>query len=338
MKMTNFAALLGNLFTIGAIPKTGGSSSQSNADCQNKILKDWYKKIDQMAKRRFPWDEILAEEAVTYILLERLPEECEKLLNQSPTLILLNFSHWLEDFARKRFGISTPAYRCIGKRPLYGQAMQLILKGHLRKAQFNVAMVVETLANDHPDVNREEIVKTVLAIKAYYLLVVYYYTRHETVEMLKGEVSTSLAMVEDVVSEILQKCRIAIPIHTVSLDGLEEEDRLILPSPELPLEERLEEQWRRQLEVAVLAYIFGSSEESSDNPEFQKMLDCLQAAKLTELEKLVLRMRYYHDMTAKDITISEIGRQHGWTVRKVFTIIDSALKKLRKILQNCWSE
>ena len=95
MKMTNFAALLGNLFTIGAIPKTGGSSSQSNADCQNKILKDWYKKIDQMAKRRFPWDEILAEEAVTYILLERLPEECEKLLNQSPTLILLNFSHWL---------------------------------------------------------------------------------------------------------------------------------------------------------------------------------------------------------------------------------------------------
>ena len=60
----------------------------------------------------------------------------------------------------------------------------------------------------------------------------------------------------------------------------------------------------------------------------------LQAAKLTELEKQVLTMRYYHDMTAKEIADSEIGRQHGWTVRKVFTLIDSALKKLRKVLQN----
>lgn len=341
MKMTNFAALLGNLFTIGAIPKTGGSTNQSHADCQNKIWEDWYAngKIDQMAKKRFPWDKVLAEEAVTYIITERLPKECEKLLNQSPTLIRLIFSHWLEDFARKKFGISTPAYRCIGKRPLYGQAMQLILKLHLRKAQFNVAMVVGTLANDHPDVNRDEIVKTVLAIKAYYLLVVHYYTRHETVEMLKGEVSSSLAMVEDVVSEILQKCHIAIPPIFISVDNHEEDmERLELPSPELPLEERLEAQWRQQLELAVLAYIFGSSEESSDDPEFQKMLDCLQAAKLTELEKLVLVMFFYHDMTAREIADSEIGRQHGWTVRKVFVLKDAALKKLRKVLQNYWSD
>jgi hypothetical protein len=334
MKMTNFAALLGNLFTIGAIPKNGGSTNQSHADCQNKIWKDWHKKIDQMAKRRFPWDEALAMEAATYILLERLPKDCEKLLNQSSSFILLYFSHCLEDFARKRFGISTPLHRCIGKRPLYGQAMQLILKGHLRKAQFNVAMMVETLANDHPDVNRDEIVKLVLAIKAYYLLAVYCYTRRETVEMLKGEVSVSPAMVEDVVSEILRKCKIAIPIKPVSLEDLEEEDRLILPSPELPLEERFEAQWRRQLEIAVLAYILGSSQESSDIPEFQKLLDCLQAAKLTELEKQVLTMRYYHDMTAKEIANSEWGRQQEITVRKVFTFSDSALKKLRKVLQN----
>ncbi len=347
MQMTFLGIPLGNLFSMWAVPNHSVGNHQSNNECQNKIWSAWYEKIDQMAKRRFYWDEALAMEAATYILTERLPKECETLLNQNSTFILLKISYWLEDFARKTFGVSTPLHRCIGKRPLYSPALQLILKSHLRKAEFYTARVIETLATDHPEVKREEIAKTVFAIKAYYLLAVYHYSRRETVEILKGETTMSSASVEEVVSEILQKCRIKIPPVMVSRDALPEDELegLDLPAPDLPFEERVAEQWRQQLELAVLAYVLGNSPESVDDPEFQKLLNRLrddpefqnllnrlQMAKLKELEKQVLRMRYYHDMTAKEIADSTLGRQQGWTERKVFTISDSALKKLSKVL------
>lgn len=318
-------------------PQSSGSTSShflENCPCRGQLWQNWFKWLDQLAKKRI-FDENLRLE-VENCVLDELVKNCKQLCGNSASLVRLKISHWREDCLRKILGSSTPLHQYAGHKPLYQEVMTL-LKGK-KKDGFNGQHLVDTLTTNHPQIDRLAIFDTVLTIKAYYLLS-YQYPRKMVEENLHTDMpAVPSSCIAQIVQMILKKCNFVLFPQPPEPSEENEGDEMTEGNHPHPLNSGLspEQTFNKQLKeiviTAVLEY-FSAQTIEVEAELLSEVLPTLRRVPLQPMSKQLLWLFYYHDQTAKEIVKSDFGKRYKLTEKQVFTQCGQALKKIRDALK-----
>jgi hypothetical protein len=230
-------------------------------DPKAKVFAHW-DHLNSLCRRRFPKSENLADEALLY-MLDKLESD-----------------DWRRVRAWEGLGDFLPFIVTLASRLLTDFTRERF--GHIRKPSW--------LANR----------KDPLWHSAYRLLVVEKYEREAAVEILRiSEPNREAWFIERVVKTILEKChsRPQYQEQIVSIENMGEQS-----SPDLEPDEALTVKEREMLE-ALEGYLvsYGEPDEAIDNrvAELQKRLQ--NHVRLSDEDRLLLRMRYVDGVNMKTI-------------------------------------
>lgn len=130
-----------------------------------KIHEHW-SKLEGLARRRFPGDENLADEALLYVLEALRADRYKRLCtwegkSQFAPFLLTMAARLMTDFTRKRFGhIRKPRWLMDQDDPLFDAAYRLLVVRHCSRQE-----TIETLASTEPERPRREIERIVSEVR-----------------------------------------------------------------------------------------------------------------------------------------------------------------------------
>jgi len=168
MHLVKYGGLVRNAFRTGAgIVLPGGAAHEAcptPAEAKHQVFQHW-SHVEALARRRFPRNDNLAQEAVTYVLEKlagndwRRVRAWERLAAFRPFLITLA-SRLMTDFSREKFGYSRkPTWMVHKHDPLWDAAYRLLVVERYERRE-----AVELLQVNFPERERwfiEDVVRTV---------------------------------------------------------------------------------------------------------------------------------------------------------------------------------